>query len=82
MTDQNRRPILGYVNLNVFRGGMILNKNLLDENVNTAIHEIFHAMGFSGHMVRHFPPSLGASYLHRRRTTRSPRRKRTRRRMD
>ena len=80
MTDQNRRPILGYVNLNVFRGGMILNKNLLDENVNTAIHEIFHAMGFSGQMVRPFPPSSGASYLHR--TTRSSRRIRTRRRMD
>jgi hypothetical protein len=55
---------------------------LSGRQVNTAIHEIFHAMGFSGHMVRHFPPSLGASYLHRRRTTRSPRRKRTRRRMD
>ena len=40
MTDQNRRPILGYVNLNVFRGGMILNKNLLDENVCARSHAL------------------------------------------
>jgi hypothetical protein len=40
VTDQNRRPILGYVNLNVFRGGMILNKNLLDENVCARSHAL------------------------------------------
>ena len=38
--DQNRRLTLGYVSLNVFCGGMILNKNLLDENVCARSHAL------------------------------------------
>lgn len=54
VVDQNSRPLLGYVNMNAFQGGNVLNRALPAQNIDTAIHEIFHAMGFSGNMLGKF----------------------------